>query len=200
MIKKCLLDFWNIVCQNSNTSLNSTQGESMKTTLLLQAQYNQFANKNMFAVLQGAPKEVLYKDCGLYWGSIMQTAEHILCADIGIILRNFSAFATKKIEGMDALLGAITPEGKLQSAIFNDLDAFAKLQNQVDSKISELIQSIEDFDSLATLSFPGVEFKKPRGFLILALLNHAVHHRGAIAGALDILKIENDFSGMLGMS
>ena len=34
----------------------------MKQALLLQAQYNQFANKNMFAVLQGAPKDALYKD------------------------------------------------------------------------------------------------------------------------------------------
>ncbi|MDE7256031.1 MAG: hypothetical protein K2N54_07655 [Helicobacter sp.] len=88
----------------------------------------------------------------------------------------------------------------MQSAIFNDLDAFAKLQDQADSKVIELIQSIEDFDSVATLSFPGIEFKKPRAFLILAFLNHAVHHRGAIAGALDILKIENDFNGMLGMN
>lgn len=171
----------------------------MKQALLLQAQYNQFANKNMFAVLQGAPKDALYKDCGLYYGSIMRTAEHSLCSTIGIVFQHFSPFATKKLDGLDALFGAITPEGKLQSTIFNDLDAFAKLQNQVDSKVIELIQSIEDFDSVAVLAFPGIEFKKPRGFLILAMLNHAVHHRGAIAGALDILKIENDFNGMLGM-
>lgn len=171
----------------------------MKQALLLQAQYNQFANKNMFATLQNAPKEALYKDCGLYYGSIMQTAEHSICGIIGIVLQHFSPFAAKRLEEMDALFGAITPEGKLQSAIFNDLDAFAKLQNQVDSKVIELIQSIEDFDSIAVLTFPGVEFKKPRGFLILALLNHVIHHRGQIAGALDILKIENDFNGMLGM-
>lgn len=171
----------------------------MKTALLLQARYNQFANKNMFATLQGAPKDALYKDCGLYYGSIMQTAEHSLCSTISIVFQHFSPFATKKLEGLDTLFGAITPEGKLQSTIFNDLDAFAKLQNQVDSKTLELIQSIGDFESIATLSFPGIEFKKPRGFLILAMLNHAIHHRGQIAGALDILKIENDFSKMLGM-
>ncbi len=37
----------------------------MKETLLLQAQYNQFANANMFATFKKIPKEVLYKNCGV---------------------------------------------------------------------------------------------------------------------------------------
>lgn len=171
----------------------------MKQTLLLQAQYNQFANKNMFATLQNAPKEALYKDVGLYYGSIMQTAEHNICGTIGIVLQHFSPFATKKLEGIDKIFANVNAEGRLQRAIYEDIHSFAQLQEQVDNKTIELIESIEDFDSIAVLTFPGVEFKKPRGFLILALLNHAIHHRGQIAGALDILKIENDFSGMLGM-
>lgn len=172
----------------------------MKQALLLQAQYNQVANKNMFATLQNAPKEALYKDVGLYYGSIMQTAEHSICGTIGIVLQHFSAFASKKLEGLGEYFEALTPEGRLQGSIYNNLDAFAKLQDKVDVKTIELIQAIEDFDSIAVLTFPGVEFKKPRGFLILALLNHAIHHRGQIAGALDAIKIENDFNGMLGMN
>lgn len=171
----------------------------MKQTLLLQAQYNKFANANMFAVLQKAPKDSLYKDCGLYYGSIMQTAEHALCGAIGIILGRFSAFSAKKLEGLNELLGYLTPEMRLKSEIYNDLSAFATLQEKVDSKTIELIESIDDFERVETLAFPGVEFKKPRGFLILAFLNHSVHHRGQIAAALDTLKIENDFGGMLGM-
>ncbi|TLD83285.1 damage-inducible protein DinB [Helicobacter sp. MIT 11-5569] len=171
----------------------------MKTTLLLQAQYNKFANTNMFATLQKAPKEVLYKDRGLYYGSIMQTAEHNLCGAISITLRKFSAFSTQKLSGLDEIFGYVTPEMKLQSDIYNDISAFAALQEKVDSKIIELIESIDDFEKIETLAFPGIEFKKLRGFLILALLNHSIHHRGQIAGALDCLKIENDFNGMLGM-
>ncbi|CUU40656.1 Hypothetical protein BN2458_PEG1773 [Helicobacter typhlonius] len=174
------------------------KGEKMKKTLLLQAQYNQLANTNMFATFKKCPKEVLYKDCGLYYGSVMQTAEHILCGDIGIVLGAFGAFAPKKLEGVEEIFASVTSKQRLQSAIYEDISAFEALRSKVDSKIIALIESIEDFESIATLSFPGVEFKKSRGFFILALLNHATHHRGQIAAALDILKIENDFNGMLG--
>ncbi len=171
----------------------------MKETLLLQAQYNQFANANMFATFKKIPKEVLYKNCGSYYGRVMQMAEHILCGDIGIVLGRFSAFAPKPLEGVEEILQTLSPEHRLQSAIYEDISAFEALRSKVDSKMIELIESMEDFKSIETLTFPGVEFKKSRGFLILALLNHATHHRGQIAGALDILKIENDFNGMLGM-
>ena len=129
----------------------------------------------------------------------MQTAEHILCGDIGIVLGRFSAFVSKPLEGMEEILASLTPEHKLQSAIYEDIEVFGRLQSQVDNKIITLIESIEDFKSVDTLTFPGVEFKKSRGFFILTFLNHATHHRGQIAGALDMLKIENDFNGMLGL-
>lgn len=175
------------------------KGDIMKEALLLQAQYNQFANANMIAIFKKASKELLYKDCGLYYGSIMQTAEHILCSDIGIMLGRFSAFSSKALEEVEVILQTLNPDYRLQSAIYEDIEAFGRLRSQVDSKIITFIESIEDFKSVDTLTFPGVEFKKPRGFFILALLNHATHHRGQIAGALDILNIENDFNGMLGM-
>lgn len=182
----------------------------MKETLLLQAQYNQLANSNMLATFKKCPKEALYKDCGLYFGSVMQTAEHILCEDIELVLGRFSAFASKPLEGVGEILQTLNlEEGKLQSVIYEgmhrlksafyeDMGAFETLRAKVDNKIIELIESIEDFKSIETFTFPGVEFKKSRGFFILALLNHATHHRGQIAGALDMLKIENDFNGMFG--
>ncbi len=94
----------------------------MKETLLLQAQYNQLANENMFATFKKCSKEELYKDCGLYFGSVMQTAEHILCEDIELVLGRFSAFASKPLEGVEEILQTLNlEEGKLQSAIYEGM-------------------------------------------------------------------------------
>lgn len=71
----------------------------MKTALLLQARYNQFANKNMFATLQGAPKDALYKDCGLYYGSIMQTAEHSFAAQLALCSSTLAHLPQKSLRG-----------------------------------------------------------------------------------------------------
>lgn len=137
-------------------------------------------------------------------------SRHILCEDIELVLGRFSAFASKPLEDVGEILQTLNlEEGKLQSVIYEgmhrlksafyeDMGAFETLRTKVDNKIIELIESIEDFKSIETFTFPGVEFKKSRGFFILALLNHATHHRGQIAGALDMLKIENDFNGMFG--
>lgn len=154
----------------------------MKQALLLQAQYNKFANANMFAVLQKAPKESLYKDCGLYYGSIMQTAEHSLCGAIAIVLGHFSTFSTKKLEGLDEIRACLDAQGRLQKTTFEDINAFMRLQSQVDDKTIELIQSIDDFEPIETLAFPGIEFKKSRGFLIL----HYLIMRCIIVGKLQV--------------
>ncbi len=172
----------------------------MKEALLLQANYNQFANANMFATLLKQNKNVIYDNCGLHNGSIAKTIEHLICGEIGIFIKSFSPWASKAPSEMDSILSALTPSFTLESSILENLESMRALCAKADKIIIEIIQNTADFSTIETLSFPGVTFQKSRAFLALAMLNHSTHHRGQIAGALDILKIENDFNGMLGMS
>lgn len=68
----------------------------MRETLILQARYNKFANTNMFSTLKKVKSRLLYDDCGLHYGSIAQTAGHVVGGEIGIFIKIFSSYSDKK--------------------------------------------------------------------------------------------------------
>lgn len=176
----------------------------MKSTLLLQAQYNKVANKAMFEKFRDletqGKKEILYRDCGLYYRSIIKTAEHNICVSIGLFLDKLSEYAQTKPSNLDKLISNLEPNFSIRESIVNDLWQFSTLQEEVDSAIIEIINNMDDFDKVEKLVLgENLSFNKTRTHFILALLNHSTHHRGQIAGALDIAGIENDFNGMLGI-
>lgn len=169
----------------------------MKNAILLQAKYNKHANSAMFSTLKAAPAGSFTKQSSTYFKSIAAECEHLLGVQIAVFLGNFSNFCAKKVDCAE-LLGAINADLSLK-AEFKELDKMASLCEKVDSKIIEIIENTNDFESGAVLEFPGVKFEKTRAFLELAIFNHSTHHRGIVAAALDSFGVENDFNGMLGM-
>ncbi|MCI7485254.1 MAG: damage-inducible protein DinB [Helicobacter sp.] len=166
----------------------------MKNMLLLQANYNYLANKNMCEILCGIDNALLTKDCGLYFGSIIETLKHSMAAEIGIFIKRFSQFAATPPKNMDSLIASL----KLLKSI-NDMKKLSEILLESNQAVIEIIQNTQDFSSREVLQLSEVAFEKSRGYMYLSILNHSIHHRGQIAGALDALKIDNDFGGMLGM-
>ncbi|MEG1182062.1 MAG: DinB family protein, partial [Oscillospiraceae bacterium] len=53
-----------------------------KTYFLMLAHYNQWANQKLFSILTTLTEEQLNQDCGAYFKSLMQTANHLLVGDL----------------------------------------------------------------------------------------------------------------------
>ena len=77
----------------------------MREILRLSSLYNKEANKKMIHVLEGLDENVLTKDMGLYYKSIIGTMVHYSAGDASFFKDYFASFCTKapsasKIEAM----------------------------------------------------------------------------------------------------
>lgn len=174
----------------------------MKDLLLLQARYNKLSDKNMFDVFfsleKEGKKELLYKDCGLFYTSIINTDVHNLYGSTRLFLGQIANFADKKPSNLSALLAHLRPDFSLLDSLTQDLGALFELHEQVNDTMIDIIANMSDFSKNETLNIaPNFSFTKPRFQLILTLLNHTTHHRGQIAGALDIMQVPNDFASTM---
>ena len=172
----------------------------MKEILRLYGKYNQEANKKMIAVLEGLDEGVLTKDMGLYYKSIVGTLVHYSAGDASFFKDYFSAFCAKapdasKIEAMLAEPFTLKPQ------IIGDMSNLCAAREVLDSSILDIIENINENDikAVKTIDFPWGAMQKPVYQFVLSILTHATHHRGMIAAALDMLKVDNDFNGMLGV-
>lgn len=164
----------------------------MKNTLLMQAKFNQKANIAMFEMLKNLSEENLDKDCGTFYKSIRAELCHLIGVNVAVFGGVFAKWANVDC---GEILNSINADLSVKNT---DLDALKALCVKCDEKILEIISNAGELEKMDELSFPGITFKKSRANLILAILNHSLHHRAIIATELDILGISNDFNGMLG--
>ena len=171
----------------------------MKEVLILMAKYNKNANNEMMKVLEKLSPDDLQKDAGLYYGSILGTFEHILTADINFFGGIFKSYCKNPEAVCDPVFQLASFGSGLKHEAKKDLSALFETRQKTDDAMIKLVDELCDLDKAETLELPRATIKKPRYQMVMAMLTHSVHHRGQIAAVLDTLKIDNDFSGMLGI-
>ncbi|MCE3038835.1 DinB family protein [Helicobacter anatolicus] len=169
-----------------------------KNIILLQAKYNQYANSNLFALLEQIDSKILTHNMGTYYKSILGTIEHYLTSSIVFFARNFSGLADKNI-CIQEIMSFLEADFVLKSEYKNNLAALKMVVQKVDSKMIEIIENMSDFDKDTKLEIGSFSITKNRAQLLLTFLNHNTHHRGEISAMLDILGVSNNFAGMLMM-
>lgn len=168
----------------------------MKKMITMMAKYNQLADINLLKTLEGVEYDKLKHNVGTYFNNPLEVISHYVATHIMFI--NFLKDQTT-CDVCCAEVGSFIVDDKLKDEVLKDFNSLENCIKKVDSKLLEVIERIDDFNTIARLEFPQITFEKPLSQLILAIINHATHHRGELSAMLEILGIENDFAGMLGM-
>lgn len=170
----------------------------MKEIILLQARYNQHADSNLLNLLEQIDFNLVKHNVGAYYRSPLETIEHYIAGSIVFFARNFTSFANKDID-TSKMLGFLESDFVLKERYKRDAHSLRGVVEELNARIIEIVENIDDFALEAKIEFPNFVVVKPRSQLLLTFLNHNIHHRGEISAMLDILGVSNNFAGMLMM-
>ena len=166
----------------------------IKTCRLL-AQYNQVANQKMDDKIRLLSNAQWNQEFTGYFKTIKQLCSHIYISDY-TWLKRFGKFRDFQFT-KDPLFDQDLTYG---SQPFNDIADYLLKREELDKKLIMLIDELAESELEKTISFANMKGEtvgKNVGGSILHLFNHQTHHRGMISLYLDMMGIDNDFSGML---
>lgn len=171
----------------------------MKDMLLLQARYNQFADNNLLELLEKQDYAKLEQCTGTYFKSVLGTMEHYVGANIMFFTKFFVNYADSYVCVNEILAFSEVGMPAIKAKYKKDFKSLQEVVITTNAKMLEIIQKINDFESMGKIELPSYSIIKPRGELILGILNHSIHHRGEISAMLETLGIPNDFARVLAM-
>jgi uncharacterized damage-inducible protein DinB len=171
----------------------------MKELFVINALYNQAADKAFLSILNGLSNDEREQDRGSYYKSLSGLAAHIL-GGTAHMLTMFKDATAQNAAAAKALaaLEAITPppQGPLSEAQWKQLAAGIEA---ADAAHIDFVKALteEDLKSPVKVAwYKGNPDSVPLFFMLNQITTHGTHHRGQISQALDALKIDNNYSGM----
>jgi len=170
----------------------------MKSELKIFSRYNTVAMQRLYDLLSGVPADLLLKEKGSFFGSIMGILNHLLSSDLNWFKRFHEGFPElKSLSSFDLSQNVIPGTKRL---LYTEL-APLRLRHETTTRAYSALIDEADEDFFAR-EFSYVNMKGDKnvavvGHVLFHLFNHQTHHRGAIAQILDEEGIENDFSGLL---
>lgn len=150
---------------------------------ILMARYNSWMNRRMYAAALTLPADEVYRDRGAFFGSVLETLNHVAVADC-IWLHRFAQHPDAAQLRTD--LADIPVPTSLRQALAPSLPALRNLRARLDAVIVDWAGSLtaRQLDGvLRYANLAGVAQSKAFAVLVLHFFNHQTHHRGQ-AGTL----------------
>lgn len=132
------------------------------------ARYNAWANARLFDTVARLPEAEIGKPRPAFFGSILNTLNHLLVADRILLGR---------IEGVPSGFTA------LDEVPYPDLGALAEARRAEDARILALCGGLDAERLAADLVYRtlgGTEQRTPLAWMLSHLFNHQTHHRGQV--------------------
>ena len=148
------------------------------TNLRLLANYNQTMNARLYQLASGLPVAVLKENKGAFFGSIQNTLNHLLVADL-IWLRRFEKHPAQ-FSALTALDQFSVPTA-LDQLLYEDFALQFERRKNLDALIVAFVEALSENDLAVNLHYRSIKdlpFTRNFGSLLLHFFNHQTHHRG----------------------
>ena len=138
---------------------------SFKTYFLMLAHYNQWANQKLFSILTTLTEEQLNQDCGAYFKSLMQTANHLLVGDL---------------LWFERIKGAVASNYALDEILYPQIMSLIPARFEHDQCLIGFFNEYDEaaFNRFITYIRRGQTYTEPLIEILAHLFNHQTHHRG----------------------
>lgn len=170
----------------------------MKEVMVALAKYKQAVDQSLLEILEKLGEDKIGAATGTFFPSIYAQLKHVFGADVNYFCRFKPAFPKSSILAKSRFLDydlealKILPVSE-RKRLFADI---REMDRDVHVLVSELAPA--DFSMPVTYkNYQGQTETHELWKLLLHWFNHGTHHRGTISGQLDILGVENDYSGLL---
>jgi uncharacterized damage-inducible protein DinB len=170
----------------------------MKEVFVINALYNQAADRAFLTILNGLSNDERERDHGSYYKSFSGLAAHILGGTVHILgtFKDVVAGNAAASKALAALQTIAPPRGPLSEAQWKQLVADFET---ADSAYVDFVKALTDADLKISVKMPWPKDNPesvPLFFMLNQVTTHGTHHRGHISQILDELKIDNNYSGM----
>jgi len=156
----------------------------MKNQFELLAKYNQKMNQNIYTVCHSLNEFEMRKHRGAFFGSIINTLNHILVGDIIWLKRIANQY--NQLNCLSEINSFDTPNS-LSQILFDDFSILEQARLYIDSVFISLIAELNDNQLTSNMQYQNINeetFNQSLCDVLLHIFNHQTHHRGQVSTLL----------------